>query len=195
MSQHKKGAGTRSPRRQISRMALWWGHVQFVWATGNRVPWMLGVGASVVMVAIATLVFSMESRAMERRELMCLATNVYYESRGEPIEGQYAVAEVTLNRVASARYPSTICEVVHQEKWDYLRKRQVSAFSWTEFDKLDAPRGEAWRRAGEVAETVYFGRRDFVLAGAVHYHASYIRPSWSRGKKPVAKIGKHLFFK
>lgn len=126
---------------------------------------------------------------------MCLALNVYYESRGEPIEGQYAVAEVTMNRVASLRYPASVCEVVHQKRWDYLRKRYVSAFSWTEFDEVDAPQGEAWQVAREVAQTVYSGRKEFVLAGAMHYHASYIRPSWSRGKKPVARIGKHLFFK
>ena len=128
-------------------------------------------------------------------ELACLALNIDYESRGEPLEGQYAVAEVTMNRVADRRYPNTVCEAVYQAKWDYLRKRYVGAFSWTELDDNATPHGDAWARAVNVAELTFSGRRDNVLDGAVHYHADYIRPSWSRGKKPVARIGQHLFYK
>ena len=61
----------------------------------------------------------------------CLAFDVYFEARGEPEAGQYAVAEVTMNRVASGRYPDTVCGVVHQKNWDPLRKRYVSAFPGT----------------------------------------------------------------
>ncbi len=46
--------------------------------------------------------------------LTCIALNVYYEARSEPLEGQYAVAHVVLNRVASPRFPDDACTVVRQ---------------------------------------------------------------------------------
>jgi spore germination cell wall hydrolase CwlJ-like protein len=121
--------------------------------------------------------------------------NVYHEARGEPVEGQYGVAEVTMNRVADPRYPDSVCGVVYQQRWDYLRKRHVSAFSWTELDTVEVRDGEAWQTAMLVAETTLDGDHDRVLEGAVHYHAAYIRPSWARGKRPVARIGRHLFYR
>jgi len=181
--------------QRISPIARWWGHIRFLWDTGNRLPWVLGAVASVTIVVFAAMMYAAKARESARAELNCLALNVYYESRGEPIEGQYAVAEVTMNRVADPRYPNTICEVVHQMKWDYLRKRYVGAFSWTELDDNMTPSGAAWEQAVNVAELTYSGGRANVLDGAVHYHAGHIRPSWSRGKKPVAKIGQHLFYK
>jgi len=141
------------------------------------------------------LVQKMELRDRTEQDLVCLAMNVYYEARGEPLLGQYAVAEVTMNRVASPRYPDTVCEVVYQKRWDPLRKREVSAFSWTEFDVVPHPEGEQWQVAWEVAKTVYNGERPPMLNGAVHYHATYIRPSWSRGKQHIAKIGRHVFYR
>src|SRR5881227_4294028 len=77
------------------------------------------------------------TRAQRRaNDLRCLAQNVYFEARGEPVAGQYAVAEVTMNRKASGRYSDTVFGVVYQKNWDPIRKRYVGAFSWTEFDTL-----------------------------------------------------------
>src|ERR1700685_59090 len=73
------------------------------------------------------------ARAQRRAiDLECLAENVYFEARGEPLEGQYAVAEVTLNRTRSDHFPHTVCGVVHQTRWDPSRGRFVADFSWTE---------------------------------------------------------------
>jgi spore germination cell wall hydrolase CwlJ-like protein len=135
------------------------------------------------------------AREFHARSLDCLARNVYYEARGEPSAGQYAVAEVTMNRKASPQYPKTICEVVHQKNWDPLRKRYVGAFSWTEFDALDAPAGDAWLRAVKVAEDVYYQRRQATMPGALHFHATHIQPDWSRERKRVARIGRHVFYR
>jgi N-acetylmuramoyl-L-alanine amidase len=129
------------------------------------------------------------------RELGCLARNVYFEARGEPKAGQYAVAEVTMNRKASARYPDSVCAVVYQKSWDALRKRFVGAFSWTELGALPAPSGEHWERARKIAQDVYFGRRAPQLRGAMYYHAATIRPAWAKQKKLVARIGGHAFYK
>ena len=134
-------------------------------------------------------------REAHRQSLICLARNVYYEARGEPSAGQYAVAEVTMNRKASRRFPRTVCDVVYQKNWDPIRRRYVGAFSWTEFSTLPEPGGESWERARTVAEAVYYRRHAPALQGALFFHATYIRPDWAKDKKPVARIGRHIFYR
>jgi N-acetylmuramoyl-L-alanine amidase len=131
----------------------------------------------------------------ERQTLACLARNVYFEARGEPLAGQYAVAEVTMNRRASRHYPDTVCEVVYQQNWDPIRGRYVGAFSWTEFSELDEPRGEAWQRAWNIAEAVYYRKEAPKLQGALFFHATAIKPRWAKGKQTVARIGRHVFYR
>lgn len=125
-------------------------------------------------------------REFHVRSLECLARNVYYEARGEPMAGQYAVAEVTMNRKALPRYPKTVCGVVYQKE----------AFSWTLQGVLDPPSGDAWIRAVHVAEDVYYQRRPRMLqTNVTHFHATYVRPDWSAEKRQVARIGKHVFYR
>ncbi|MGH8736024.1 MAG: cell wall hydrolase, partial [Burkholderiales bacterium] len=135
------------------------------------------------------------ARQTIRQELSCLARNVYFEARGEPEAGQYAVAEVTMNRKAAARFPETVCAVVYQKNWDALRGRFVGAFSWTELGALPLPRGEDWERARKVARDVYYGLRAPQLQGALYYHAISITPAWAKEKKLVVRIGGHAFYK
>lgn len=135
------------------------------------------------------------ARETERKNLECLARNVYHEARGEPPEGQYAVAEVTMNRRASKRYPATVCAVVHEKRWDAIRQRYVGAFSWTEFYAVPEPSGEAWTFAQKVAEDVYYRRAPPRVEGATYYHATYIKPSWARTQQRVAQIGRHVFYR
>jgi len=123
-------------------------------------------------------------REFHARSLDCLARNVYYEARGESAAGQYAVAEVTMNRKASPRYPKTVCEVVYQK----------DAFSWTGMS-LDSPAGASWERAVKVAQDVYYGRRATELHGATHYHATYVTPDWSGERERIARIGRHVFYR
>lgn len=131
----------------------------------------------------------------ERKDIECLARNVYFEARGEPPAGQYAVAEVTMNRKASRRYPAALCAVVYEKRWDAIRKRYVGAFSWTEFYAVPEPAGEAWELAQQVAEDVYYGRAPTRVEGATYYHAARIRPSWARTQERVARIGRHVFYR
>jgi len=181
--------------RRLSLIARWWGDLLYYWRTSRRLPWLFAAGSMLVLGSFAMLVHAMVGNDAKQRELTCLAKNVYYEARGEPLDGQFGVAEVTLNRVADPRYPETICEVVYQKRWDYLRKRHVSAFSWTEFDRVDEPQGHAWTTAMSVADAAFHGRRAQTLQGAVHFHAVHIQPSWSQGKEPVATIGRHTFYR
>jgi spore germination cell wall hydrolase CwlJ-like protein len=187
--------GRRRSSRFASPLSRWLNDLRFHWHTKDKAPWifvlLVGLGFSMIGYAM----YSASSYAAERRELTCLAMNVYYEARGEPLAGMHAVAEVTMNRVVSRRYPDTVCEVVYEKRWDALRKRYVGAFSWTEFDVVPHPQGEKWQLAWEAARNVYHGRHAPTLKGALHYHATYIRPSWSRGKRPVARIGAHVFYR
>ncbi len=48
--------------------------------------------------------------------LMCLALNIYFEARSESFASQVAVAQVTLNRIESKKYPNDVCAVVKQPK-------------------------------------------------------------------------------
>jgi spore germination cell wall hydrolase CwlJ-like protein len=121
----------------------------------------------------------------ERRDIACLARNVYFEGRGEPLDGQYAIAEITMNRSVSGLYPRTVCAVVYQK----------GAFSWTDATSQPEPAGEEWMRAWNVAEAVFYGRQAPRLQGALFYHASSVRPDWARDKRPVARIGNHIFYR
>ena len=148
-----------------------------------------------VVTGFGLLLKSVHAAKVEQQNLACLARNVYFEARGEPRVGQYAVAEVTMNRVASSRYPSSVCSVVYQKNWDSIRKRYVGAFSWTEFSRLPEPKGREWEEALQVAEEVYYRRKEPKLGDALHYHADYIKPSWSRDRTPLARIGNHVFYR
>jgi N-acetylmuramoyl-L-alanine amidase len=175
----------------------------FWWRT-DKVLWMIALFFGLILGGLAfalQAVLAAREEQLDRirethaRDLTCLAENVYYEARGEPLAGQYAVAEVTMNRKASRLYPRTICEVVHQQNWDPIRGRYVGAFSWTELSSLPAPGGEEWERAWKVAQDVYYQRHTPALQGAVHYHANYIDPAWASEKKRVARIGRHIFYR
>lgn len=121
-----------------------------------------------------------------KKDIKCLATNIYFEARDQSIDGQQAVANVTLNRVAHKRWPSTICEVVWQ-------RRQ---FSWTHDGKSDRPREkQAWKLARFIALDTLSGDSEDVSNGALHYHADYVNPFWNRNKTKSAEIEKHIFYK
>jgi spore germination cell wall hydrolase CwlJ-like protein len=138
-----------------------------------------------------------ESTYARRRanDLRCLAENIYFEARGEPIEGQYAVAEVTLNRRWAENFPHTICEVVHETRWDPNRRRLVADFSWTELGTRSPPDGRAWQQAMAVASAAYDDLHAPVAPGALFYHATSVRPGWARNRTTVAMIGNHIFYR
>jgi N-acetylmuramoyl-L-alanine amidase len=126
-----------------------------------------------------------ERRALDERSVACLARNVYFEARGEPLAGQYAVAEVTVNRRGWGPFRRTVCEVVYAP----------GAFSWTAQRRLPDPAGPAWVTAQQVADAVYWRRHVPTLHGARYYHAVYVNPDWAREKRRVTRIGKHIFYR
>lgn len=183
-----------------------WSGLRLYWDTTDKEPWifvlMLGLIVTVFTIALRAVFDYKDERLRaviayhkDRENLDCLARNIYFEARGEPLSGQYAVAEVTMNRAASGRFPDTVCAVVYQKNWDWIRKRYVGAFSWTEFGTLPAPAGEQWEQAWKAAEAVYYRKEPPVVAGALFYHASSIKPEWAAEMRPVARIGQHIFYR
>lgn len=125
-------------------------------------------------------------------ELRCLALNVYWEARSEPLEGQLAVAAVTLNRTQDARFPSSVCDVVRDGGAD---RRHRCQFSWWCDGKSDEPLEiDAWRRAEMVAILTRAGVVPDPTKGALWYHADYVKPAWAKVKQITAQIGRHIFY-
>lgn len=120
----------------------------------------------------------------------CLATAIYHEARGETIRGQFAVAEVILNRADSPAYPRSICGVVHQGG------KGGCQFSFTCDGKSDRV-GEkaAWSRAAKIARLMIDGAPRALTAGATHFHTVGVRPGWARRFDRTASIGAHLFYR
>ncbi len=148
-------------------------------------------------VPVDTHALQREIARANRREsdLQCLAENIYFEARGEPIEGQYAVAEVTLNRTRAEHFPHTICAVVHEMRWDPVRQRPVADFSWTELGGLSPENGPAWKRAMTVATAVYDDTPDPIASGALFYHSKKVRPGWARSRTAITTLGNHVFYR
>lgn len=115
--------------------------------------------------------------------ILCLAMNIYFESRAEPLPGQYAVAEVTLRR--AKRAGTSVCETVFQD----------AQFSWTRHsDGFKVDNAVAWDTATRVAREVVRKPTDF-SKGATHFHATYVAPSWSNKLCVTTRIGRHIFYK
>ncbi len=120
-------------------------------------------------------------------EATCLATAVYFESMGESLEGQLAVAQVVLNRAGSGRYPTTLCAVVKQ-------KAQFSFVRSGQFPRIDADCA-AWRKAQAIARIAAGKMAQVIPTDVLWYHADYVAPSWGRRLARVDKIGAHIFYR
>jgi len=127
------------------------------------------------------------------RQLDCLTRNIYWEAASEPFEGKVAVAQVTLNRVASGRWPDSVCGVVYQKNIVY--EKVVCQFSWycESTHKFKAVYTPLWRESEEVAKRVLLeGFRLPSLKTAYYFHAEHVQPSWNKPR--LEKIGRHIFY-
>ena len=120
--------------------------------------------------------------------VMCLALNLYYEGRSEIYMSRIAIAQVTLNRVSSPKYPNTVCEVV----------KQKDQFSWYWDGLSDNPREKgAWSQAKDLAALV-LKYPDTVkidcVGSALHYHATYVNPYWNSHLKKHCVVGSHIYY-
>lgn len=114
---------------------------------------------------------------MLKTALMCLALTVYHESRGEPLVGQFAVAEVVMNRVEQR--DKTVCQVVKESR----------QFSWVRRWDKKIPDNKEWEQAVKIAELTLKGV-DHDYVGSRVYFKKYVKPT---KVKNSIRIGKHVF--
>mgnify|MGYP000123370990 CR=1 FL=1 len=126
------------------------------------------------------------------RELHCLSEAIYYEARGESIEGQIAVAEVIMNRVDSRHYPDSVCGVVSQGA-SRLNSCQFSYKCDGEPERMNDKKSA--RRAHDVAILLMKGERRDITLDATHYHATYVNPYWAKSLTRTAQHGTHVFYR
>lgn len=125
-----------------------------------------------------------------RKQVDCLAENIYYEAGYEPKDGQYAVAMVTMNRVLDPRFPKDICSVVKQ------KVNSTCQFTWfCDGSSKRIPNPEIYKKNLEIALLVYVNYENLQdnTNGAKFYHADYVNPRWKLEK--TTKIGRHIFYK
>tara|TARA_Y100000389_G_scaffold194215_1_gene223925 strand:- start:189 stop:773 length:585 start_codon:yes stop_codon:yes gene_type:complete len=138
------------------------------------------------------------------KETQCLATNIYFEARGESHEGKKAVAFVTLNRVESPNFPDNICDVVYQAQyssWWKIHKdrlvpiRNKCQFSWYCDGKSDHIRNNSeYESLYRLASEIIVGKHTDNTKGAEYYHAYYVEPEWKHSFVKTAYIGDHIFY-
>lgn len=132
------------------------------------------------------LVVSFVDYGDQDAEQECLASAVYFEARGETLEGQLAVAEVVLNRAASGKYPPTICSVVTQPaQFSFVRRGK--------FPPIDRT-SNCWHKAQAIADIARKRLAPQIAPNVLWYHANYVAPNWGRRLTKVAQIGSHIFY-
>lgn len=134
---------------------------------------------------------AMNFKRANRSDSDCLTQAVYYEARGEGVEGMRAVAQVILNRVRHPAYPKTICGVVYQGAY----QRTSCQFSFVCNGAMGAPvESWAWRRAKTVADAALNGYVMAAVGTSTSFHTTGVRPGWGRTMDKVAQIGSHIFY-
>lgn len=128
-----------------------------------------------------------------RAEHRCLSEALYYEARGEPVDGQKAIAEVVFTRMQLGNYGHSICAVVYEGA-----SQSRCQFSFTcdgELALKKQPR--AWLRARVLAARILAGeeRLSGATGGATNFHAITVEPDWALDLQPTAQIGNHIFYR
>lgn len=135
--------------------------------------------------SLAALVDAQSAPGELDGEMQCLAGAVYFESKGESLEGQLAVARVIINRAKSGRFASSLCGVVYQP----------SQFSFVRGQSMPTIRtgSESWREAVAIAQIAMEDSWDSRAEGALYFHARRVSPGW--GKAKLASIDNHIFYR
>lgn len=125
-------------------------------------------------------------------EWQCLTEALYFEARGESVKGQFAVAEVILNRVDHVRYPDSVCGVVNQGTGE----RHKCQFSYNcDGVAEDITEPAAYERVGKIARAMLDGAERALTAGSTHYHTMAVAPRWAKRLVQTGTIGVHHFYR
>ena len=125
-------------------------------------------------------------KAKGNAQWKCLSEALYFEARGETVKGQFAVAEVILNRVKSTRFPSSLCGVINQG----TGLKYQCQFTYTcdgQAENIHNP--AAYVRVSKVARAIMDGKSPVLTNGATHYHTTAVRPRWAKVYTKTARIG------
>jgi spore germination cell wall hydrolase CwlJ-like protein len=134
---------------------------------------------------LASMVAQLRSSDPGSRELECLATGIYFESKGEPLAGQLAVGKVIANRAESGRFPGTYCGVLFQRgQFSFIHGRSLPSV---------ARSNKHWQTAVAIARIVDQDLKESPAGDALFFHARYVSPGWHM--KRVASIGNHVFYR
>ena len=126
------------------------------------------------------------------KHLTCLSEALYFEARGETVKGQFAVAEVIMNRVASSRYPNSVCAVINQG----TGRKFACQFTYTCDGRKEIISEKAtYARLRKIAKLMLSDMEKPLTKGATHYHTKSVRPNWSRVFPRTATIGVHHFYR
>lgn len=137
--------------------------------------------------SLRDMIAKVEAPANLSRELECLAGAIYFESRGEPINGQLAVAQVVINRADSRQFPSDYCGVVYQRaQFSFVKNGRMPSIA----------RGStAWKKAKKIATIAHRGLWESEAQDSLYFHAKYVSPRWARVKSRRTAINTHIFYR
>lgn len=135
--------------------------------------------------SLAELVSETPTDGEMSSDMRCLAGAIYFESKGEPLEGQLAVGRVIVNRAQSGRFPATYCGVVYQpSQFSFVRGGQMPAIKTGSI---------AWREARAIAQIAHDGSWESPAKGALFFHARHVSPGWRLTR--VAQVENHVFYR
>ena len=125
-------------------------------------------------------------------EMKCLAEAIYFEARGEALEGQYAVGEVIINRVLSQDFPNSVCGVISEG----ASRLNACQFSYNCDGKLETiTEKKIYERILKLSQMLLEPSARFLTSGATFYHSKLVSPSWSKKFIKTNEIGNHVFYK
>ena len=125
-------------------------------------------------------------------QVKCLAEAIYFEARGENVIGQYAVAEVILNRVDADQFPNSVCKVVSEG----ATKLNSCQFSYNCDGKPEYINDlKSYKRILKLSDMFYDGTARLLTGGATFYHSQDVNPSWTTKLKKTRELGRHIFYK
>lgn len=132
---------------------------------------------------------------VDKKELDCMASNIYFEASTQSRVGKIAVAQVTMNRVRSPLFPNSVCEVVYQGPQNPKNKK-LCQFSWFCDGKPDTIRSKrVWRECVYIAKYVILGGVPDITLQSTHYHANYVNPWWAKKMELTVSLGDHIFYR
>ncbi len=173
-------------------MRTFLGAVVLVFSLGCLViPGEAGNTSSIIIVEGA----KQSTKKIKKEELDCMASNIYFEAATQSRIGKIAVAQVTMNRVNSKKFPNSVCEVVFQGPHN-PKNPKACQFSWYCDGKPDVIRNKrTWRECVYVAKYVMLGGVPDITLSSTHYHAKYVNPWWAKKLKMTIAVEDHIFYR